>query len=158
MAAVDTNVLIRFLIADELEQGKAATRLIRRGVAGGTSLFVPITVSLELEWVLRSAFRLPKSMVLQTFHGLLGTFELRFESESALEIALAFYDSGQADFADCLHASLAEQAGEAPLWTFDRLAAKVDAAARRGLPGESVCHRPELIDALNRGDLPPAAR
>ena len=54
--------------------------------------------------------------------------ELRFEAEAALEWALNQYESGSADFADCLHAALARQAGELPLWTFDKAAARVDGA------------------------------
>ena len=54
--------------------------------------------------------------------------ELSFESEQALEIVLQLFRKGSADFADGLHVALAAQAGEQPLWTFDRDAAKVDGA------------------------------
>ena len=128
MAALDTNVLVRFLVQDDAAQGRAATRLIRGGVLAGRPLFVPVTVLLELEWVLRSAFGFDKAAVLHALFGLLGSFELRFESESAVEAALAQYEHGAADFADCLHAALAGQAGEQPLWTFDRAASGVDGA------------------------------
>lgn len=50
------------------------------------------------------------------------------ESERALEVALQLFRKGSADFADCLHVALATQAGEQPLWTFDRGAAKVSGA------------------------------
>lgn len=128
MAALDTNVLIRFLVQDDPAQGAAAARLIRAGVQAGNPLFVPVTVLLELEWVLRSAFGFDKASVLQALFGLLGSFDLGFESESAVEVALARYERGTADFADCLHAALAGQAGEQPLWTFDKTAAKVEGA------------------------------
>jgi predicted nucleic-acid-binding protein len=42
-----------------------------------------------------------------------------------LEVALQLYREGSADFADCLHIALASEAGERPLWTFDKGAAKV---------------------------------
>jgi predicted nucleic-acid-binding protein len=128
MAALDTNVLVRFLVQDDARQGAAAHRLIRRAVDAGGALFVPVTVVLELEWVLRSSFRLRKSGVLQALFGLLGSFELVFESEGAVEAALGHYADSTADFADCLHAALALMAGEQPLWTFDKAAAKVDGA------------------------------
>jgi predicted nucleic-acid-binding protein len=128
MAALDTNVLVRFIVADDALQAKSAARLIDRSIDQGVPLFVPITVSLELVWVLRSAYALDKAAVLKTLYGLLGTFELRFESERALEIALKRYEHSRADFADCLHSALAAQAGEEPLWTFDKTAAKVDGA------------------------------
>ena len=54
--------------------------------------------------------------------------DLTFESETALEVALQLYREGSADFADCLHIALATQAGEQPLWTFDKGAAKVNGA------------------------------
>ena len=128
MAALDTNVLVRFLVQDDARQGAAATRLIRSGITAGGALFVPVTVVLELEWVLRSSFTFDKAAVLHALFGLLGSFELVFESEGAVEAALGNYADGKADFADCLHAALAMLAGEQPLWTFDKAAAKVDGA------------------------------
>ncbi len=128
MAALDTNVLVRFLMQDEPAQLRSAQRLIRHSLNAGELLFVPVTVALELEWVLRSRFELDKSAVLQTFSQLLSTVELRFESTAAIEWALKQYKTATADFSDCLHAALAAQAGEAPLWTFDKAAAKVGGA------------------------------
>ena len=128
MAALDTHILVRFLVQDDAAQGAAATRLIRASMQSGSALFVPVTVLLELEWVLRSVFGFDKPTVLQTMFSLLASFELGFGSESAVEAALAQYGHGKADFADCLHAALARGAGEEPLWTFDKTAAKVDGA------------------------------
>lgn len=128
MAALDTNVLVRFVVQDDAVQGKAAARLIRSGVQAGKPVFVPVTVVLEFEWVLRSAFGFDKAAVLHALSRLLGSFELGFESEGAVEAAVAQYERRTADFADCLHAALASQAGQAPLWTFDKAAAKVDGA------------------------------
>ena len=128
MAALDTKVLVRFLVQDDARQGAAATRLIRKGVQAGGALFIPVTVVLELEWVLRSSFTFDKASVLQTMFGLLASFELAFESEGAVEAALGNYADGKADFADCLHAALAMMAQQQPLWTFDRAAAKIDGA------------------------------
>ena len=124
VAALDANVLVRFLVQDDARQGAAATRLIRAGVQAGGALFVPVTVVLELAWVLRSSFGFDKIAVVQAMFGLLSSFELSFESEGAVEVALGNYADGNADFADCLHAALAMLAGEQPLWTFDKAAAK----------------------------------
>ena len=129
MAALDTNVLVRFLVQDDVAQGEAATRVIRTGIEAGSSLFVPVTVLLELEWVLRSAFGFQKASVLRALFRLLGSFELAFESESAVETVLVQYESGSADFADCLHVALAGQAGAQPLWTFDKAAGRVEGAS-----------------------------
>ena len=128
MATVDTNVLVRYVVQDDAAQGAAAARLIGRSVQAGTPLFVSVTVLLELEWVLRSAFGFDKAEVLQVLSRLLGSFELGFESEGAVEAALAKYERGAANFADGLHGALDQQANQPPLWTFDKAAAKVDGA------------------------------
>jgi predicted nucleic-acid-binding protein len=128
VSALGTNVLVRFLVQDDARQGAVATRLIRSGVEAGGALFVPVTVVLELAWVLRSTFGFDKASVLQALFGLLRSFELSFESEVAVEAALDHYADNQADFADCLHAALAMVAGQGPLWTFDQAAAKLDGA------------------------------
>jgi predicted nucleic-acid-binding protein len=128
MAALDTNVLVRFLVEDDAAQLAAVRRLIRRCVNAGEALYVPVTVMLELEWVLRSAFGFDKAAVQQTLADLLASVELSFESEGAVEMALAQYAQGAADFSDCMHVALAGAAGHQPLWTFDRAAARVDGA------------------------------
>ena len=125
MPALDTNVLVRYVVQDDSGQFAAAKRLIGRCVAEGQSLFVPVTVVLELEWVLRASFGYAKDDALQVLSTLFSAAELAFESERALEVALQLYREGSADFADCLHIALAAEAGEQPLWTFDKGAAKV---------------------------------
>ncbi len=128
MAALDTNVLVRYLVQDDTQQFALAKKLVRAALRAGDTLYVPITVLLELEWVLRSSFGFPKAQIISTLSGLLAATELSFESESAAEVALALYTRNTADFADCVHAALAHVAGESPLWTFDRAASKLDGA------------------------------
>ncbi|MFM7848999.1 MAG: PIN domain-containing protein [Rubrivivax sp.] len=128
MPALDTNVLVRYIVQDDSGQLAVAKRLIDRCIAEGQSLYVPVTVALELEWVLRASFGYVKDDVLLVLSNLFSASELSFESERALEVALQLYREGSADFADCLHIALATQAGEQPLWTFDKGAARVAGA------------------------------
>lgn len=128
MPALDTNILVRYIVEDDAAQLAAARQLIGRCVREGQTLFVPVTVVPELEWVLRSSFGFANDDVLQTLSSLLSAAELTFESERALEVGLQLFREGAAGFADCLHVALAAQAGEQPLWTFDKAAAKVAGA------------------------------
>ena len=128
MAALDTNVLVRYIVEDDASQLAVATRLIRGALRANETLFVPVTVALELEWVLRASYGFEKAQVALALSQLLSTVELTFESEAAVEIALALYQRGPAEFSDCLHVALAHSAGESPLWTFDKPASKVDGA------------------------------
>ncbi len=65
MLALDTNVLVGYPVQDDSGQLAPAKRLIGRCVAEGQSLFVPVTVALELEWVLRASFGYMNHDVLQ---------------------------------------------------------------------------------------------
>jgi predicted nucleic-acid-binding protein len=130
MAALDTNILVRYLVQDDAQQAAAASKLIRSALRAGETLYVPVTVTLELEWVLRHSFGFGKEQVTTVLSSLLAAAELSLESEPALEVALALYQKHTADFADCVHIALAHVAGESPLWTFDRAASKIDGAKR----------------------------
>jgi predicted nucleic-acid-binding protein len=128
MAALDTNVLVRWLTNDDAKQSRAAERLFAQAVAnGGERLFVPVTVMLELEWVLRSRYQFGRVDVSSALDGLLSAMELEVDNEPAVEQALWRYKQGGApDFADCLHTALVSQADRGPMWTFDERAARLD--------------------------------
>ncbi|PIQ51872.1 MAG: twitching motility protein PilT [Comamonadaceae bacterium CG12_big_fil_rev_8_21_14_0_65_59_15] len=128
MAALDTNVLVRFLVQDDAKQGLLARELIRSTLAKGEPLFVPVTVMLELEWVLRSNFGFDKAQIMLTLASLLAASELSFESEKSVEVALELFRQNKADFSDCVHIAISHSAGMTPMWTFDRAASKVDGA------------------------------
>ena len=51
MIAVDTNILVRFLTKDDLDQFKKSKQLLQT-----EQIFIPDTVLLETEWVLRFAY------------------------------------------------------------------------------------------------------
>ena len=125
MAGLDTNVLVRWLVDDDAGQADRVQVLLEAVRAGTEPLFVPTTVVLELEWVLRSRYRFEKAQVLSAFTALLETHELDFQTEDAVERALHLYREGAAEFADCLHAGLCGAAGRSPLLTFDKQAARL---------------------------------
>ena len=129
MAALDTNVLVRWLTDDDEKQSVIVARLFELAIEKDERLFVPATVILETEWVLRSRYRFDKPLVTAALDALLGVTELEFQTEPALEQALwLFKQAGAPDFADCLHVALVSQAGQGPLLTFDERAGKLDGA------------------------------
>eukprot|EP00456_Euglypha_rotunda_P035814 TRINITY_DN27569_c0_g1_i1.p1 TRINITY_DN27569_c0_g1~~TRINITY_DN27569_c0_g1_i1.p1 ORF type:complete len:134 (+),score=29.95 TRINITY_DN27569_c0_g1_i1:106-507(+) len=125
MPGIDTNVLVRWLVDDDARQSKQIAALFDEVAQRNIALFVPITVTLELEWVLRSRYQFDKASVLQSMTALLETRELEFQLEAAVERALHAYRLGKADFADCLHIGLCTIENRAPLLTFDVKAAKL---------------------------------
>ena len=127
MPALDTNVLVRYLVADDMKQFQTAKTFIEE-TALQEALFIPLSVSVELEWVLRSLYELDKAKILTTFNQLLESREIDFQEESSLEVALSLYADNNADFADCLHIASAYSKDRVPLMTFDRNASRVDGA------------------------------
>jgi predicted nucleic-acid-binding protein len=123
-AALDTNILVRILVKDDIAQTKMAVQLLNRYAKKSETLFIPITVSLELEWVLRSRYHFDKAEVFSALSSLLATLELAFESEAALEQALESYSTGSADYADYVHIALSQKAKALPFWTLDTAASK----------------------------------
>jgi predicted nucleic-acid-binding protein len=111
--ALDTNVLVRLLVNDNQVQAEQAAALIDASAA----CFVPITVALELEWVLRGAYKLPREAVIKAFEGLLAIRHLHLEQDDLVRRALEWHRQGM-DFADALH--LARSEGCGALISFDR--------------------------------------
>lgn len=122
MIALDTNVLVRCLTLDDPAQVPAARALL----AHGNGVFLAKTVLLELEWVLRAAYKLPRQSIHSAITKLLGLANLSIESPGQISQALDGYAHGL-DFADALHlsASMAEEG----LFTFDAQFARVATAA-----------------------------
>jgi len=127
--SVDTNILVRLVTQDDARQARAVDRLMARCANEGQLLLVPVTVVLELEWVLRTRASLAKAQFVQIMNALLSMVELSFESENALEQALSDYQEGRADFGECLHVALTRAHQALPFWTFDRKAAKLTGAS-----------------------------
>lgn len=128
MASLDTNILVRLLVQDDPRQTAAVRQLLAQSIQNAETLFVPVTVSLELEWVLRARYGFAKADIVHALSTLLRAVELSFESEPALEMALLYYEQSSSDYADCLHVALAELAQAQPLWTFDKAATKTPGA------------------------------
>jgi predicted nucleic-acid-binding protein len=119
MLAIDTNILVRFLTGDDLDQSRKARALIE-----SEDVFVPTTVLLETEWVLRSAYDLPAEKVADRLAAVAGLPRVTLEEPACVAQALAWVQSGM-DFADALHLSKTESC-EAMV-SFDRRFARVAA-------------------------------
>ena len=125
MLGVDTNILVRFLVRDEEAQFERARKLIKREVAAGGCVFVSQLVLLETEWVLRSRYSLPKTLIVEAISGLLDAADVQLEDEPAVEEALFIWKDTAADFADCLIGTQNRRLGCRAMATFDVKASKL---------------------------------
>ncbi len=111
MCAVDTNVLARYYLNDDPAQARCAARILAAG-----DVFVPKTVMLELEWVLRSLAGQPADKVADCLAHLIALPGVTVEDHDEVEDALRHCRRG-VDFADALHLAASQACSE--LLTFD---------------------------------------
>lgn len=112
MIALDTNVVVRVLTADDPVQAGVARRVMQSG-----TLFLSKTVLLETEWVLRYAYELGRAEIGDALRKLIRYRRVEVEGLPAVIAALSWHAAGM-DFADALH--LASSKGADRLATFDR--------------------------------------
>jgi predicted nucleic-acid-binding protein len=127
MRAVDTNILVRYLMNDDRPQAELASRFLEESVAKGELVYVSVPVLCELFWVLERIYRHPKDAIILALESCLSVPFFQFEQDSALRIAIEQYRHGRAGLIDYLVGELAEQAGCSDTVTFDR--------GLRGAPG-----------------------
>lgn len=130
MRAFDTNLLVRILTRDDEEQVAVIDRLLDEADESGESFFVPITVILELEWVLRSVYKKQRANVIAALNALLSNAALVIEHHKEVEVALDAIASSttRSDFADVLHIAMTWTAKHGPLLTFDQGCARLPGA------------------------------
>lgn len=105
MIALDTNILARYLLGDEPAQTRIARRLLGDAKA---EYWVPITVVLELAWVLRKS-EAPRADVIGKLRELLSLRNMRPQNADLVFQALRWASQGM-DLADALHLVLSGKA------------------------------------------------
>ena len=120
MRALDTNVLARFFI-DDPDDEQAARQRPSAVNALSDRAFVPVTVLLEFEWVMRGFYALTRKEVARVLRALLGIEHVTIEDRATVLAAMDAFDAGL-DLADALHVCRSERA--TTFVTFDRRLAK----------------------------------
>ncbi len=123
MIGLDTNLLVRYIMQDDIKQSPLATHFVE-SLTQESPGFIPLVAIVELAWVLSSAYELSRGQLIEAFEALLRTKELRVERGETVWKGLRLLQRAGGDFADCLIACSAEAAGCAKTMTFDRGAAK----------------------------------
>ena len=131
---LDTNVLLRYLLADEPEQHAAATALIEdRLTPEAPGLIHPVALC-EVVWALGQVYKVPKADIIGALRLLLRVRSLRVLDAAHVREALVLYEAHGVDFADA-YLQAAYQGEGTGLVTFDRAAARLPGAALVGPTG-----------------------
>ncbi|MCP2727096.1 type II toxin-antitoxin system VapC family toxin [Limnofasciculus baicalensis] len=111
MISVDTNIVVRLLTQDDEQQYHKSLNLFQE-----EEVFIPDTVILETEWVLRFAYQFNPVEICRAFRNLFGLPNVHLKNPNLMAQVLQWHENGL-DFADALH--LAESQNCATIYTFD---------------------------------------
>ncbi|MBI2396473.1 MAG: type II toxin-antitoxin system VapC family toxin [Xanthomonadales bacterium] len=124
--AVDTNVLVRSVVRDDVRQARAADKALTEA----TLIAVSLPCLCELVWVLRKVYRFDVADIAAAIRALAATEKVAM-NRSAVDAGLALLEAG-GDFADAILAHESQWLGAEVFVSFDRQA--VSLLNRAGLP------------------------
>lgn len=116
MRGIDTNVLVRALVQDDALQARSAAESLGSGI-----VYIPVTVILELEWILRSRYDFSSTLIADAIDKLAHLENAIVGEQEAVIVAARRLRLGW-EFADALHHALANGCNE--FVTFDRSLAR----------------------------------
>jgi len=139
MIAIDTSVLLRYLLQDDEKQANKASKLI----LGTQAVLVTDVVLTETIWTLKGKrYNLGKAQIIDVIHALFAEPNLTFEDAQAVWGALKDFTNAkliksggkikQADFPDTLIVNKAKRYGQikkseiSAIYTFDKAALEID--------------------------------
>jgi len=121
MIALDTNVVVRFLVQDDPQQAAEASAIFA-SLTPDAPAFLPREVMVELVWVLERAYSLPRGDIAAAIDGLLSSHEVVVEAADSVALAAERYRHGGAGFSDHMIALCAQESGCTATYSFDRKA------------------------------------
>lgn len=126
MIGLDTNVLVRFFVSDDLAQSERAARFIESRCTIEHPGFVDRVALCEMVWVLSSGYGYGRREIGRVVEELLASRDIVLEDHDAVRRASRAFESGVADFADALIGLVNRAHGCEATATFDRKAARLD--------------------------------
>jgi predicted nucleic-acid-binding protein len=125
--ALDTNVIVRVLADRSSPQFESAAQTLDH------PFLIPVTVLVEVEWVVRSVYRWQRAEIAAAFRDLMDLPNLTAPPTGIFWV-IGQYEAG-ADFADMMHLNLSDEASS--FVTFDADLAR-GAGANSPLPIETL--------------------
>lgn len=127
MIALDTNVLVRYLVRDDLKQFEAARALLE-SLTVECPGYICREVIVELVWVLERSYGYSCDQVATILEELATSEDLVVEMSDEVSWAAFLYRRGEAGFSDLMIMSAAKRAGAHSLYTLDRKLSRLEGA------------------------------
>ncbi|NJO15680.1 MAG: type II toxin-antitoxin system VapC family toxin [Thioploca sp.] len=125
MKGLDANVVIRYLVQDDLEQSAIATTFIERECTETQPGFICHIVLCEVIWVLKTCYKVPKEKLVEIIQALIETKQLSIQEPQVVWEALQVYQESTADFSDVLLMRVNQSKGCEYTVSFDAKAVKL---------------------------------
>jgi predicted nucleic-acid-binding protein len=120
MRGLDTNVLVRYLAADDAEQLATVEGLLKESERNREPFFLSTIMLCDLVWVLATRYDQSKSQIIRALEEILAMDHFRIEYDAVVRSSLESFRNGKGDFADYLIAEVCKQNGCRDFVTFDR--------------------------------------
>ncbi len=122
MIALDTNILVRYLVQDDKKQSLLAREFIENHCNSENPAFISVTTIVETYWVLKNIYGFGEAHVREGLGKLLETEQVSVEQDEAIMAALGL---SHPDLADAIIFETGRFAGATSLLTFDKKFARV---------------------------------
>lgn len=126
MKSLDTNIIIRFLVNDDLKQGELVKKLLLNAEKNNEVFFISTVVVLEILYVLDSVYGYSREERIDAFEAMLLMPILLFENTETIQKFVVFAGETKIELEDLLIGTMAKEAGCEKTITFDKKAAKSD--------------------------------
>jgi predicted nucleic-acid-binding protein len=126
MIGLDTNILVRLLVADDPEQTARAQRFVEARCTSESPGFINSIVLAECVWALLRVYKFSRAQIAAAIEALLAGDDRSVEHHDAVRAALEGYRAGRVDLVDAMIVGINRAHGCEATATFDREAAKMD--------------------------------
>jgi predicted nucleic-acid-binding protein len=120
MRGLDTNVLVRYLVADDVHQTAFAVRLVEQSRRTGEHLYISALVLCETVWVLSRTYGQAKAEIIRALELILRTKQFQIGNDILVRRSLDAFRDGRGDFADYVIGEICRRAGCEDCITLDR--------------------------------------
>lgn len=120
---IDTNFILRYLLADDKDQYKKANHFFNEAREGKVQIHLEQSVFVEVVFVLYSFYETPKGKIVETMHSLLSYKGIEAEKE-LLQNALKIFKENNIHIVDSIIAARCDLLQQQAL-TFDKKLEKI---------------------------------
>lgn len=116
---VDTNIFIRYLTKDVVDQAQKVKQRLLQAKEGKIQLILTSFTGVEIIFILENYYELPKIEAIGKLHSLLSPNFIMIDQKTAFLEALSLYKNSNIDFVDLLNFTVTKE-NKAKILSFDK--------------------------------------